>query len=135
MTDWLGVVSAAHVRRGVAEGFAQLNHGKRAPLARLSAGDTLIYYSPTEKLRDGIPLQQFTAIGTVPDDVIWQADDGDFRPYRRKVTFHPARAVPLAQVRDRLVLTQQPNWGYRLRLGLVELEASDAVVLRDAMLQ
>lgn len=133
MTGWLGVVSAAHVRRGVAEGFAQLNHGKRAPLARLHSGDTLIYYSPTEHLRDGVPLQQFTAIGTITDEHIWQADDGDFHPFRRKVTFHQAKPIPLATVRDRLALTQQRNWGYHLRLGLVPLEASDVVVLREAM--
>ena len=43
---WLGVVSRAHVERGVAGGFAQLCHGRAAPLARMQTGDWLIYYSP-----------------------------------------------------------------------------------------
>jgi hypothetical protein len=34
MTAWLGVVSYAHVRTGVAGGFAQLCHGKAQPLRR-----------------------------------------------------------------------------------------------------
>ena len=33
---------------------------------------------------DKVPLQQFTAIGIMADDEIWQADDGDFKPFRRR---------------------------------------------------
>ena len=40
---WLGVVSRAHVQRGVREGFAQVCHGKAAPLRRMQAGDYLVY--------------------------------------------------------------------------------------------
>ena len=43
---WIGVVSRDHVMTGVAGGFAQVGHGKSAPLRRMSAGDWLIYYSP-----------------------------------------------------------------------------------------
>jgi hypothetical protein len=133
MTNWLGVVSADHVRRGVELGIAQLGHGRGKPLARLHAGDTLVYYSPTATLADKAPLRHFTAIGTLPDDEIWQAEDGDFRPFRRRVDWEPAREVPLAEVREALHLTTEPNWGYRLRLGLVELDDHDTAALRAAM--
>ena len=86
MTAWLGVVSAEHVRRGVAGGFAQVGHGKRAPLARMHQGDTLVYYSPRERRDDTASLRHFTAIGIVADETIWQVDEGDFKPFRRKVT-------------------------------------------------
>ena len=33
---WVIVVSHEHARRGVADGFIMANHGKRAPLARMS---------------------------------------------------------------------------------------------------
>ncbi|MBD0291854.1 MAG: EVE domain-containing protein, partial [Thermoleophilia bacterium] len=81
---WIGVVSHAHVRRGVAGGFAQLSHGKEAPLRRLAAGDWLVYYSPRRTHPDGEPLQAFTAIGEVADDELFQVEgDGGVRPWRR----------------------------------------------------
>ena len=42
---WIAVASQDHVRAGVAGGFAQANHGKRGPMARMRQGDRLIYYS------------------------------------------------------------------------------------------
>ncbi|MGO2541351.1 MAG: EVE domain-containing protein [Specibacter sp.] len=133
MSGWLGVVSAEHVRRGVALSIAQIGHGGRGGVARMQAGDTLIYYSPVERLGEKTRLQQFTALGTVADDEIWQADDGEFTPFRRRVNYIQATPVGLAEVRTRLHLTAQPNWGYQLRLGIVPLEERDVAVLRAAM--
>ena len=134
MAAWLGVVSAAHVRRGVSLGIAQIGHGKRAGLARMKEGDTLVYYSPVEQIGDGTPLRQFTAIGTVADDVTWQADEGDFKPFRRRVDYEDAHPVPVEDVKSRLRLTAAPNWGYQLRRGLLPLDADDVTVLRQSML-
>ncbi|KAB1659627.1 EVE domain-containing protein [Pseudoclavibacter chungangensis] len=130
---WLGVVSAAHVHRGVSLGIAQINHGKRAPLARMHAGDTLIYYSPTEQRGDRTPYQHFTALGIFPDDDIWQADEGTFTPYRRRIDYLPARPVPLAELRTRLHLTHTPDWGHQLRFGLLPLDAHDVQIITEAM--
>ena len=134
MTTWLGVVSAEHVRRGVAGGFAQVGHGKRAPLARMHHGDTLVYYSPRERLDDTAPLRHFTAIGMIQDDTIWQADEGDFTPFRRKVNFENTLPVALEDVSDLLDLTATPSWGYTLRRGLVPLSDRDAATLRRLMI-
>lgn len=132
MSAWLGVVSADHVQRGVSLGIAQLGHGKRSGLARLRRGDWLIYYSPKTSMRDGEPLKQFTAIGEVVDDEIWQADEGSFQPFRRRIRYlsdtHP---VPVANLR--LDLTSQPNWGYQLRRGLIPLSDGDLEAVRQAM--
>ncbi len=134
MSAWLGVASAEHVRRGVALGIAQLGHGRRAPLLRLRPGDTLVYYSAQESLGGPAGLRAFTAIGTVADDVVWQADEGEFRPFRRRVDYlADARPVPLAEVRDRLELTSEPGWGALLRRGLVPLTDDDAAALAAAM--
>ena len=130
---WLGVVSAEHVRRGVTAGIAQIGHGKRGGLARMHAGDTLIYYSPTERLGDRTALQQFTAVGTISDHEIWQADEDDFKPFRRRVTYEDRLPVPLAAIKAQLVLASTPNWGYQLRRGLIELTAEDAATIRNAM--
>jgi hypothetical protein len=51
--------------RGVEGGFAQLCHGKRLPLEKMSVGDWLVYYSPRTEMRGGEPLREFTALGRV----------------------------------------------------------------------
>ncbi|WP_436535483.1 EVE domain-containing protein [Actinoplanes sp. HUAS TT8] len=132
MNHWLGVVCRDHVQRGVELGIAQLGHGKRPGLARLAAGDWFVYYSPRTSLRDGRPLQAFTAIGVVADDEIWQADEGDFHPWRRRITYRPdARETPIRSLS--LDLTAQPGWGVQLRRGLVPLTEGDLDRIRTAM--
>lgn len=133
MSGWLAVVSAEHVRRAVALGIAQIGHGKRANLSRMHAGDTLIFYSPVQRLGDRTPLRHFTALGEIADDEIWQADEGDFKPFRRRVSYADAAPVELGSVRDQLHLTAGANWGYQLRRGLVPLDTHDINVLRFAM--
>lgn len=131
---WLGVVCRDHVLRGTGLGIAQLGHGKRTGLARLSPGDWLVYYSPRTSLRDGAPLQAFTAIGEVADEEIWQADEGAFQPWRRRVRYLTGAAeTPIAEFGGALELTSGSNWGHRLRRGLVELTPSDFARIRSAM--
>lgn len=133
MSAWLAVVAADHVRRGRDLGIVQINHGKRAPLARMEPGDVVIYYAPTESRGDKAPLRAFVAFAIVSEGEIWQADEGDFKPYRRQADYASTRDVPLSGVKDDLNLTAQPNWGYQLRRGIVALDAHDAEVLRTAM--
>jgi hypothetical protein len=132
MTRWLGVVCRDHVRRGTELGIAQLGHGKRDGLARLAAGDWLVYYSPRTSLRDGEPLQAFTALGVVADDEIWQAHEGTFQPWRRRVDYQPGVVeTPIRSLS--LDLTAQPGWGIQLRRGLLRLTDEDFDVIHAAM--
>ena len=62
---WIGVASQDHVKAGVAGGFAQLGHGKHAPVQQLSPGDWVIYYSTKTTMTGGEPVKAFTAIGKV----------------------------------------------------------------------
>ena len=134
MTAWLGVVSEDHVRRAVSLGIAQVNHGTRAGLARMSVGDWMIYYSPKQRRDGGEPIKAFTAIGRLVDDEIWQADDGDFHPFRRRVEYvQDAVAAPIASLQGALDLTARPNWGYQLRRGLLELSPGDLDIICGAM--
>jgi len=133
MTSWLGVVSADHVRRGVGLGIAQLGHGRNSGLTRMRTGDVLIYYSPRDTI-GGAPLRSLTAIGRVVDDEVWQAEDGEFHPWRRRVDYDTgAVPVPIDELRAHLQLTSTPNWGYQLRRGLVELSERDVEVIASAM--
>lgn len=136
MKYWLGVVSKEHVLRGVKLGIAQIGHGKKSGLARMKAGDGFAYYSPKESFNGDEPLQAFTAIGKMKDDEIWQADEGDFKPWRRRVLYNKnIHDASVHDIRSRLELTSQPNWGYQLRRGLVELSKQDFNIIQTAMMK
>jgi EVE domain len=133
MTAWLGVVSRAHVQRGVAGGFAQLCHGKAQPLRRMRPGDWLVYYSPTIEM-GGAALRAFTAIGQVEGPEVYACDiGGGFVPYRRDVRYAEAREVPLDMIKSKLDFCARPNWGMVLRRGHLPLEASDFATIAAAM--
>ncbi len=130
---WLGVVSRAHVWRGVEQGFAQVCHGKVKPLCAMKRGDIFVYYSPTVEMH-GAPLKAFTALGTIQDDVISEYNTGNgFVPFRRRVQYVQANEVPLEDVRGALQLCAQPSWGTQLRRGLIALTEHDIGVIAGAM--
>lgn len=132
---WLGVVQREHVRRGVALGFAQANHGSRAALEQMNVSDGLVYYSPKTDI-EGEPLKHFTAIGRIADDSVFQAvESDDFRPWRRRVDYEldavETSIRPLLPVLD--FTRDKANWGYQLRRGLIEISRHDFDVIRQQM--
>ncbi len=139
--NWIAVASADHVALGRAGGFMQVCHGKGEPLRRIQPGDRVVYYSPSQRYspshaaREKDRLQAFTAIGTVKHGKPYRAEYGGtgFLPYRRDVAWHEACPVPIALVKDALAFAREPNWGYRLRQGLVELSDADMTVIAEAM--
>jgi hypothetical protein len=70
----VNTISRDHVRLSVEGGFTQAGHGKPSGLKRLKADDWLVYYSPKTSLRDGEPLQAFTAMGRVLDEELYQVE-------------------------------------------------------------
>ncbi|WP_024632000.1 MULTISPECIES: EVE domain-containing protein [unclassified Paenibacillus] len=132
---WISVVSASHVEKGVEGGFAQLCHGKAAPLRRMNAGDWLIYYSPRTSLHGGKVLQAFTAIGRVADNQVYTYRMSDsFVPYRRNVQYYPCQQVKIAELLDQLVLTRgQARWGYQFRYGHLQIQREDFLKIAVAM--
>lgn len=132
---WLAVASAEHVRRGRAEGFMQVCHGKAAPLRRMRPADGVVYYSPTTTFGGRDRLQAFTAIGVVRDGDPYLVDmGGGFRPYRRDVAWSEAGEAPIRPLLDRLDLSAgDPNWGFRLRFGLLPITAHDVRLIAAAM--
>ena len=133
MTAWLGVVSRAHVQRGVGGGFAQLCHGKAQPLRRMRRGDWLVYYSPTMEM-GGDALRAFTAIGQLEGEEVYSYDmGGGFVPYRRDVRYADAKEVALDMIKPKLELCAVPNWGMALRRGHLPLGAADFAIIAAAM--
>lgn len=140
---WMGVVQLDHVLRGVAGGFAQVNHGARGPLEWMGAADGFVYYSPRDSFPDGEPLKQFTAVGRVADGEAFQVTQGpsmsgpasDFTPWRRRIEWdHDAVAIPIRPLLGSLDFTRdRPDWGYQLRRGVIELSRHDFELIRRQM--
>ncbi|HET6762847.1 MAG TPA: EVE domain-containing protein [Longimicrobiaceae bacterium] len=132
---WVGVVSAEHVERGVGGGYAQLCHGKAAPLRRMRGGDWLIYYSPAEKMRGGQPVQAFTAIGRVENGPAYEFDmGGGFVPFRRDVRYLGCTAAPIRPLlADLTFLPDKSRWGYAFRFGHLQIPRDDFLRIAAAM--
>lgn len=138
--NWLAVASADHVAIGRRGGFMQVNHGKAAPLRRIQPGDRVVYYSPSQRYspshaaREKDRLQAFTAVGTVRQGEPYRAEMSEgFLPWRRDVAWHAGGQVLLSELRQALAITRTPNWGYRLRQGLVEIGEADMTIIAEAM--
>jgi hypothetical protein len=131
---WIAVASAEHARRGKA-GFMQVNHGKKAPLQRIRAGDGVVYYSPAETIGGKDRLQSFVTIGCVRDEELYQGVmGGDFVPWRRNVDYVEAAKAPIAPLLDQLDFTRgKRNWGYQMRFGLFEITDHDFRTIAAAM--
>jgi hypothetical protein len=132
---WIGVVSRSHVKIGVDGGFVQLNHGKKAPVQRLRAGDGLAMYSPRTFYPDGEPLRALTAIGTVATGDVYQVEmTPDFKPYRVDVQFVPCKEVPIKQLLESLsFIKSKAHWGAAFRFGFVKIPASDFALIAKTM--
>ena len=115
---WVIVASRDHARRGLGNGFVMANHGKRAPLARMSAGDGVLLYSPTTTYPRGEPLRAITIVGEItglePEES--EVISGGFR---RAAALREIEPLPLATIREHLPLS-------RLRFGFFELDPTDA---------
>ena len=116
--NWVIVASRGHAMRGVEGGFVMANHGKRAPLARMSRGDGVFIYSPTTTFPRGAPLRAITIVGEItgeapePSEVI----AGGFR---RRASLRAIEPLPLDDLRSHLPVSG-------IRFGCFELDAADA---------
>ena len=132
---WVGVVARDHALRGVEGGFAQVSHGKAAPLRRMRVGDWLVYYSSRLRFADPDPCRAFTAIGRVAGEEVYRVSvSQSFAPFRRAVHFAPGWEAPIQPLIERLsFITDKRHWGYPFRLGHFEIGADDFRIIAEAM--
>ena len=135
MAYWINTVSRDHVQIGMAGGFTQANHGKATNLKRLTKGDLIAFYSSRTSLQHGQPLQCFTALVRVTDDVPYQAEmTPDFHPWRRRVEVLPAQETPIHPLIAQLsFIHDKKRWGYPFRMGLFAIPAADFALIVEAM--
>jgi len=133
--DWVNTVSLNHVQRGVVGGFTQADHGSSTRLARLQAGDRIVFYSPRTDYPEGEPLQQFTACGVVTGTSVYQVQlTPDFQPWRREVAFAACLPAPIKPLLGELTfIPDLRNWGFTFRRGLFAIPADDFDRIATAM--
>jgi len=134
---WIVVASKDHVRSGIAEGIAQACHGKALPLQRMNKGDFVIYYSGKQTLGKPEICQEFTALGKVKDDSIYQVQLSDnFCPSRRNIEFYQSKDVSiLPLINDLNFIQNKKSWGYPFRFGFLEINQYDFDLISTQMLQ
>lgn len=99
-------------------GFVMANHGKRAPLARMSPGDGIFIYSPTTTYPRGEPLRAVTIVGEVSGDEP-EPSDVIAGGFRRAASLREIDPLPLDEIRQHLPTS-------RIRFGFFELDGADA---------
>ncbi len=133
---WIGVASRDHALKGVAGGFAQLCHGKAAPLCRMAAGDGLVYYAPRERFGESEPCQRFVAIGRISGSEIYPFDMGrGFVPFRRAAAYvRTSSEAPIRPLLPLLTFIRDPaRWGGAFRFGFLEITSGDFSFIAHAM--
>lgn len=120
-TTWVIVAARDHAGRGLAAGFIMANHGRRAPLARMRAGDGIFIYSPKTTYPDGGQLRAITIVGTVTGAAL---EPSDLIPggFRRRAVLCEIEPLALDRIRDHIPTS-------RLRFGCFELPAADAAAI------
>lgn len=132
---WIAVACHAHVRKGVEKNFCQVCHGKPGPLNKMTAGDGLIYYSPTEQFQQTEPCRKFTAIGKVTEKPPYLFEmSSDFIPWRREIHFFPCVKVAIEPLIDKLTFIQnKQRWGFPFRRGCFSILPKDFLLIAAAM--
>ena len=133
---WILVASKEHVKSGIAEGIAQACHGKATPLQRMRKDDFIIYYSGKQTLGKPEICQEFTAIGKVKDDSIYQVQISEnFCPSIRNIEFYQSKDISiLPLINDLYFIKNKQSWGYPFRFGFFEINLHDFDLILAQML-
>lgn len=133
---WIIVASKDHVKSGVEQGIAQACHGKASPLKRMQKDDFVIYYSGKQTLGKPDKCQEFTAIGQVKDDEVYQFQmTADFCPSRRNIEFFDCQDVSIIPlINDLEFIKNKKSWGYPFRFGFFEINQHDFELISSKML-
>jgi len=134
---WIIVASKDHVKNGKDLGIAQACHGKSSPLKRMKKGDYLIYYSSKQTMGNTEKCQQFTALGKIMDDEVYQFQvSANFCPSRRNIEFLDTKDLSIMPLIEHLdFISNKKSWGYPFRFGFFEINKHDFDLISSQMLQ
>lgn len=134
---WIIVASKDHVKSGIEQGIAQACHGKMSPLKRMRKDDFVIFYSGKQTLGKAENCQEFTAIGQVKDEEVFQFQvTADFCPSRRNIDFFESTDISIFPlINDLSFIQNKKSWGYPFRFGFFEIGKNDFDLISSKMLQ
>ena len=122
---FLVAASRDHVLKGIKGGFVQAGHGRKDYVSKFSKGDWVVYYSAKDRFENGKPLQRFTAIGQIVDDVPFQS------------THNPDKESHEAEIRPLIeklgFIRNKWRWGFYLMSGFREISKDDFEIISNAM--
>lgn len=131
---WILINSKNQIKQAVAGGFAQAGHGKSHPLRRMSVGDGIICYSPKIEYAGEALCQNFTAIGCVTGEDIYQVDLGNMMPHRRQVKYISSRDTAIAPLVSRLsFIADKHRWGTLFRYNIIRIPTEDFALIATSM--
>ena len=133
---WIIVASKDHVESGVAQGIAQACHGKSSPLKRIRKNDFILYYSGKQTMGKPDKCQEFTAIGKVVAEDVYEVQISEnFCPSRRPIELFDCKNVSiLPLINDLSFIVNKSRWGYPFRFGFFEINAQDFKLISSKML-
>lgn len=135
MKYWINIVAYDHVIVGREAGFVQAGHGKKGPVEKLQPDDYVIFYSPKSSLKNGKPVQAFTAVAKIKGQGVYRAVVNDhFQPYRQNADYEDCQKVQIKPLIEQLeFITNKKHWGFRFRLGLFAINQPDFALIYGLM--
>jgi len=133
---WIITASKEHVKKGVEGGFAQACHGKATPLKKMKKGDYVIYYSSKQYFDKKDKCQEFTAIGQVMSNHIYQFEmTPEFCPSRIDIDFLKSQDISIRPlIKDLDFIPNKQKWGYPFRWGTLQINKHDFQIISNLML-
>ena len=103
----------------------------------MKKGDFVIFYSGKQTLGKPEKCQEFTALGKIIDDEVYNFQvSEDFCPSRRNIEFSQCKdtsIIPL--INDLDFIQNKKSWGYPFRFGFFEINKHDFDIISTQMLQ
>ena len=102
----------------------------------MEKGDYIIYYSGRQTLDKPDKCQEFTALGKVIDNEIYQYQvSKDFCPSRRNIEYLSCKDTSILPLIDDLYFIQnKKKWGYPFCFGFFEINKHDFDLISTQML-
>lgn len=134
---WVVVASLDHALNGAKAGIIQANHGKSAPLKRMSGGDQVLLYAPKLIYGGSEPYQRFVALAKITDENTYQTEvSSDFKSFRRKAHYSNIKEVEIKPIIGQLeFIKNKKSWGYSFRFGCFEINEHDFNLIQAYMLK
>ena len=131
---WIGVAHAKQVGLIRAKGLVAFSKGQKAPVAKMSTGDQVVYYAPRSDF-EGDAVQAFITLATVTGDAPYETPlMGDATAWVREADYAQTGEAPIRPMIPDLTFIKKPtHWGMAFRSSHFEITEADFDRIRAAM--